>query len=330
MGKKELFKGLAIEKLETEWKTYPVFHIDFGTGTYVNADAINQVLESYLMEWEKKYQIEKTSITDYSLRFKKVLEEAHRQTGLRAVVLVDEYDKPLLDVMDLEYTIDHLGKQITLEEYNRAMLRAFYSTFKGADQHLQFIFLTGVTKFSQVSVFSDFNQPNDISMDIQYDTICGLTDEEITQYFQEPIAEMANIYGCSVEEMRAELKQRFDGYHFSKRLKGVYNPFSILNTLQKKDIQNYWFRTGTPSYLIRLLNHFDENLDELTGKYYMPEQFIDYRADVEKPLPMIFQSGYLTIKEYDRDLNAFLLDYPNDEVKQGLQRMYRAKENSSR
>lgn len=130
----------------------------------MNADAINQVLESYLMEWEKKYQIEKTSITDYSLRFKKVLEEAHRQTGLRAVVLVDEYDKPLLDVMDLEYTIDHLGKQITLEEYNRAMLRAFYSTFKGADQHLQFIFLTGVTKFSQVSVFSDFNQPNDISM----------------------------------------------------------------------------------------------------------------------------------------------------------------------
>lgn len=318
LGKKELFKGLAIEKLETEWKTYPVFHIDFGTGTYVNADAINQVLEFYLMEWEKKYQIEKTSITDYSLRFKKVLEEAHRQTGLRAVVLVDEYDKPLLDVMDLEYTIDHLGKQITLEEYNRAMLRAFYSTFKGADQHLQFIFLTGVTKFSQVSVFSDFNQPNDISMDIQYDTLCGLTDEEITQYFQEPIAEMANIYGCSVEEMRAELKQRFDGYHFSKRLKGVYNPFSILNTLQKKDIQNYWFRTGTPSYLIRLLNHFDENLDELTGKYYMPEQFIDYRADVEKPLPMIFQSGYLTIKEYKPRINAFMLDFPNDEVKRGF------------
>ena len=129
---------------------------------------------------------------------------------------------------------------------------------------------------------------------------------------------MANIYGCSVEEMRAELKQRFDGYHFSKRLKGVYNPFSILNTLQKKDIQNYWFRTGTPSYLIRLLNHFDENLDELTGKYYMPEQFIDYRADVEKPLPMIFQSGYLTIKEYKPRINAFLLDFPNDEVKRGF------------
>ncbi len=208
--KKELFKGLAIEKLETEWKTYPVFHIDFVTGTYINADAINQVLESYLIKWEKEYQIEKSPITDYSLRFKKVLEEAHRQTGLRAVVLVDEYDKPLLDVMDLDYTIEHLGKQITLEEYNRTMLRTFYSTFKAADQHLQFVFLTGVTKFSQVSVFSDFNQPNDISMDAQYDTLCGLTDEEITQYFQEPIAEMANIYGYSVEEMRAELKQRFE------------------------------------------------------------------------------------------------------------------------
>ena len=318
LGRKELFKGLAIEKQEKEWKTYPVFHIDFVMGTYMNADGLDQVLESYLTDWEAKYHVKKPTNANYGQRFLNVLEAAHLQTGLRAVVLVDEYDKPLLDVMDLDYTIEHLGKQISLEEYNRSMLRAFYATFKGADQHLQFVFLTGVTKFSQVSVFSDFNQPNDISMDIKYDTLCGITDAEIDQYFAQPVTEMADVYGCSVEEMRNILRKRFDGYHFSKRLKGVYNPFSLLNTLQKMDVQNYWFRTGTPSYLIRLLNHFNESLNEMTGKYYMPEQFIDYRADVEKPLPMIFQSGYLTIKEYDRDMNTFLLDFPNDEVKRGF------------
>lgn len=318
LGRRDLFKGLAIENLEKDWKTYPVFHIDFVIGAYANADGLDQVLDSYLSNWEEQYHVKKTATTNYGQRFLKILEAAHLQTGLRAVVLVDEYDKPLLDVMDLDYKIEHLGTQVTLEEYNRDMLRSFYATFKGADQHLQFVFLTGVTKFSQVSVFSDFNQPNDISMDFKYDTLCGITEEECERYFSEPIAEMANTYGCSVEEMKNILKKRFDGYHFSKRLKGVYNPFSLLNTFFKLDIQDYWFRTGTPSYLLRLLNHFDENLDEMTGKYYMPSQFVDYRADVEKPLPMIFQSGYLTIKEYDRDMNLFLLDFPNDEVKRGF------------
>ena len=318
LGRKELFEGLAISELEKEWKTYPVFHLDFGVGNYAVADTMNQVLEYYLSEWERLYQVEHSNSTDYSLRFRKILETAHQKTGLRCVVLVDEYDKPLLEVMDTGFTLEHLGKQISLEEYNRNMLRAFYSTFKAADEHLQFVLLTGVTKFSQTSVFSGFNQPNDISMDIKYDTLCGITDEEISHYFSQPVAEMAEVYACTTDEMRDMLKQRFNGYHFSKRLRGVYNPFSLLNTLQKQDLQDYWFRTGTPSYLIRLLRHFNENMDEITGKYYRQEQFIDYRADVEKPLPMIFQSGYLTIKEYDRDMNSFLLDYPNDEVKRGF------------
>ena len=319
LGKKELFKGLAIEKLETEWKTYPVFHIDFGTGSYANADALNQIFEFYISGWEKKYRIEREpGVTDYNLRFKKILEEAHQQTGLRAVVLVDEYDKPLLDVMDTGYMVEHLGEQITLEEKNRNMLRAFYSTFKGADKHLQFVFLTGVPKFSQVSVFSDFNQPNDISMSPMYDTICGITDEELEQTFSQQIKELAAVYGYTEEKMRGVLKKRFDGYHFSKRMKGVYNPFSILNTFDKQDVQDYWFRTGTPTYLVRLLNHFDENLDELVGKYYGVPQFDDYKADIEKPLPMIYQSGYLTIKDYDQDTESFLLDIPNNEVREGL------------
>lgn len=318
LGRKDLFEGLTMEKLEKDWKTYPVFHLDFGIGTYTNANALDQVLDSYLSDWEKQYKIERTNITDFSLRFKKIIEEAHRQSGLRAVVLVDEYDKPLLDVMDLKNTINHEGCEISYEEYNRNLLRAFFSTFKVADEHLQFVLLTGVTKFSQVSVFSDFNQPSDISMSPKYEALCGITDEEINQYFSPSISEMADINGCSVEEIRNLLRKRFDGYHFSKRMKGVYNPFSLLNTFQKLDMQDYWFRTGTPSYLIRLLNHFHEGLDEMTGKYYTPSQFIDYRADVEKPLPMMFQSGYLTIKEYKHGNDAFLLDFPNDEVKRGF------------
>lgn len=319
LGKKELFKGLAIEGLETEWKTYPVFHLDFGIGTYANAKALDEVLDTYLSEWEEKYHIERrANITDFSLRFKKVIEQAHLQSGLRAVVLIDEYDKPLLDAMDLKNTLNHEGCEITYEEYNRNLLRAFFSTFKVADEHLQFVLLTGVTKFSQVSVFSDFNQPNDISMDIKYDALCGITDKEIDEYFSSSINEMADIYGCSAEEMRGLLRKRFDGYHFSKRMRGVYNPFSLLNTFMKLDMQDYWFRTGTPTYLIRLLNHFHENLDEMIGKYYTTSQFIDYRADVEKPLPMIFQSGYLTIKEYKHRNDTFLLDFPNDEVKRGF------------
>lgn len=218
----------------------------------------------------------------------------------------------------MKNTINHEGCEISYEEYNRNLLRAFFSTFKVADEHLQFVLLTGVTKFSQVSVFSDFNQPSDISMSPKYEALCGITDDEIDQYFASAISEMADIYGCSTKEMRDLLRKRFDGYHFSKRMRGVYNPFSLLNTFQKLDMQDYWFRTGTPTYLIRLLNHFHENLDEMTGKYYTPSQFIDYRADVEKPLPMIFQSGYLTIKEYDRDMDTFLLDFPNDEVKRGF------------
>ena len=319
LGKKELFKGLAIEELEKDWKTYPVFHLDFGIGTYANAKALDQVLDTYLSGWEDKYKVERrANITDFSLRFKKVIEEAHRQSGLRAVVLIDEYDKPLLDVMDLKNTINHEGCEITYEEYNRNLLRAFFSTFKVADEHLQFVMLTGVTKFSQVSVFSDFNQPNDISMSPKYDTICGITVDEMLKYFAEPIDEMAKHYRCSKDEMIAMLKKQYDGYHFSDLMQGVFNPYSLLNALVNQRMQDYWFRTGTPTYLIRLLNHFHENLDEMTGKYYMPEQFIDYRADVEKPLPMIFQSGYLTIKEYDFDMNTFLLDFPNDEVKRGF------------
>lgn len=316
-GNKELFKGLAIDKLETEWKQYPVFHIDFSTGNYLNDGVLEDVLSDNLTEWETQYEVAKTS-NDLGLRFQKVLRAAHEKTGLGAVVLIDEYDKPILDVIGLDYQVEHLGKMISLEEKHRNIMKSFYTTFKGADADLRFVFLTGVTKFSQISMFSGFNQPADISLSRNYEALCGITKDELEKYFAEPIAEIAQIYHCTEEEMLQKLKMKYDGYHFSEKMVDVFNPFSLLNAFYNMKLGGYWFKSGTPTYLVRLLNHFDENLDELVGKYYGVPQFDDYKADIEKPLPMIYQSGYLTIKDYDQDTESFLLDIPNNEVREGL------------
>ena len=310
LGRKELFKGLAIDRLEKEWNVYPVFHVDFNGSDFTQEGILEKRLNGYVSDWEKKYGIDsQNDDLDLGGRFIKVLEAAHNQAGQRAVVLVDEYDKPILDVLDLNQQ---------LEDRHRNVLKAFYSVFKGADEHLQFVLLTGVTKFSQVSVFSGFNQPEDISMDIRYETLCGITQKELESYFAEPIAEMAQDYRCDTDEMKLRLKKQYDGYHFSDLMTDIYNPFSLLNAFSKRRIMDFWFRSGTPTYLIRLLNHFNENMNELTGKYYGMEEFVDYKADVEKPLPMIYQSGYLTIKDYNMRRNRFLLDFPNDEVKNGF------------
>ena len=314
LGHKELFKGLAMEKLEKEWNVHPVFHVDFNGANFTKEGVLETMLEDYVNKWEKQYGLHTNRELETGLRFRDVLKSAHEQTGHRAVVLIDEYDKPILDVLDMDND---------LEDRHRNVLKAFYSIFKVADAHLQFVLLTGVTKFSQVSVFSGFNQPKDISMDTRYETLCGITQEELDRYFAEPISAMAIKYRCSTEEMKSLLQQKYDGYHFSESLTDVYNPFSLLNALDSLQIRDYWFSSGTPTYLIRLLAHFKENMNELTGKYYPPEEFIDYKADVERPLPMIYQpmiyqGGYLTIKDYDMRRNRFLLDFPNNEVKNGF------------
>ena len=316
-GRKELFKGLAIDALEQEWKQYPVFHLDFNTGNYLNDGALEEVLSGEIARWEKQYGVERT-YEDLGKRFQQVLHAAHEQTGLGAVVLIDEYDKPILDVLDMDFQVEHLGKTMTLEEKHRNIMKSFYATFKGADADLRFVFLTGVTKFSQISMFSGFNQPKDISLSRDYEAICGITQEELATYFSEPIKEFAEDYVCSEEDMLALLKRKYDGYHFSKRMTDIFNPFSILNALDQMDLGSYWFKSGTPTYLVRLLSHFDQNLNELIGKYYAAPQFDDYKAAVEMPLPMIYQSGYLTIKGYDRDTESYLLDIPNNEVREGL------------
>ena len=318
LGHRELFKGLAIDGLETEWNEYPVFHLSFGGVNFSNSSAIDESLSMFIENAEKEYGIEER-FKDYGIRFAAVLKAAHEKTGRRCVVLIDEYDKPLLDVMDTELRVtDSDGNSLRLEEYNRNVLKGFYSVFKDADPDLKFVLLTGVTKFSQVSVFSGFNQPKDISMDSRYEALCGITLEEMLSVFHEPITQLAEDNGVGYEEMVEMLKKRYDGYHFSKKMTGVFNPFSLLNCFDKLEMRNYWFATGTPTYLMRLLSHSDKNINELVGRYYEESQFIDYKADVERPLPMIYQSGYLTVKEYDIDTRYYLLDFPNEEVRSGF------------
>ena len=316
-GRKELFKGLAIDKLETEWAEYPVFHIDFNGTDFTKSGKLEDIVKGTVSTWEKEYG-RTEEFEDIGRRFAYVLQQAHKRYGRRCVVLIDEYDKPILDVLDTGYTTTIDGKERLLEDIHREILKGFYSTFKLADEDLQFVLLTGVTKFSQVSVFSGFNQPADISMAPQYETLCGITQEELEHYFAEPIETLAKKCRTTPEGMKMILKRQYDGYHFSDNLTGVYNPFSLLNTFSMLQLRDYWFASGTPTYLVRLLNHTQEDLNELTGRYYRPEEFVDYKADVEKPLPMIYQSGYLTIKDYNLRRGTFLLDFPNNEVKNGF------------
>ena len=316
-GRKELFKGLAIDKLETEWAEYPVFHIDFSQTDFLNPNLLEEKLEENISAWEQIYGKGEFAFSLGS-RFAYVLKQAHKQSGRRCVVLIDEYDKPVVDALGTGLKIKKDINELLLETYYKQLLGSFYSTLKASDEDLHFILITGMTRFTQATPFSGFNNFSDISTDRRYETLCGITQEELEHYFAEPIKALAVKYKVTEEGMLDMLKHRYDGYHFSGNLTDVYNPFSLLNAFAKKALRDYWFSSGTPTYLVRLLNHTQENLNELTGRYYRPEEFVDYKADVEKPLPMIYQSGYLTIKGYDSDFGTFLLDFPNNEVKSGF------------
>ncbi|WP_294536185.1 AAA family ATPase, partial [uncultured Bacteroides sp.] len=276
-GRKELFRGLKIEALEKDWHPHTVFHFDFNGINFTLVGALEACIEGYLTEWEEEYDIKPGVDFNLGSRFEKILKAAYERSGRGAVVLVDEYDKPLLDVLE---------QDPNLMNQNRETLKAFYSVFKRADAYLRFVFLTGVTKFSQVSVFSGFNQPLDISMTYRFEGLCGITEEELHHQFAEPIRQMATLENCTDAEIKQRLKQQYDGYHFSERMTDIYNPFSILNAFYNNVIRDYWFASGTPTYLIRLMNHFHEGIDQLTGKYYSLEEFVNYKADVEYPLPM--------------------------------------------
>ncbi len=316
-GRHDLFKGLKIESLEKEWETYPVFEIDFNGSNYTDADALGQTLNGYLIKWEQQYGV-KPATDQPGRRLADVLHQAHVQTGKTCVVLVDEYDKPMLDAMDTGLKTRVGDNEMLIEDHNRETLKAFYSVFKLADADLRFVFLTGVTKFAQVSVFSGFNNAQDISMSPRFDAICGITTEELNSVFAPAIEELANANAVSVAETKSQLKQRYNGYHFSKRMTDIYNPFSLLNTFKSEDARDYWFASGTPSYLMRLLAHSNEDIQGIIARSYEAQEFVDYRATVEAPVPMIYQSGYLTIKGYNREDDEYKLDFPNHEVASGF------------
>ena len=306
LGRKELFAGLKMEGLEQNWDCYPIFRIDFANGNFDKPDALTNILEARLSNWEKLYGRDENR-RELGDRFQYVLEKAHESTGRKAVVLIDEYDKPMLDVLGEDQEI-----------VNRNILKGFYGTFKAADASLRFVLLTGVTKFSQITVFSGFNQPNDISMDSHYDALCGITESELQNYFSQSIQAMAQKLDYDIEEMMDVLKKQYDGYHFSEEMLDIYNPFSIINAFSKNRIDDYWYRSGTPTYLARLLDGHQINMQKLTDQDYEAQYFMDYRADAEDPLAMFYQSGYLTIKGYDKRDRVYTLDYPNDEVRKGF------------
>lgn len=320
-GRRDLFEGLKMMDLEQDWAKYPVISFDFNLGDKRSPVGLRDYLISEIGKAEEAYAIApivspengKPSL-DVSLRFNSLLENMHEKTGRRVVVLIDEYDKPLLDLLETGLPGD--DQQLIA---NRELLKGFFSVFKATDAHLRFVMLTGVTKFSQVSMFSGFNQPDDISIDSRYDTLLGITEQELHTVFAGPIRELADAQGCTADEVKRELRLRYDGYHFSKRLIDVYNPFSILNAFAKLDMKDYWFLSGTPSYLVRLLaKSREEKVMDYTGHYFLERMFVDYKADTAMPLPMIFQAGYLTIKGVDRRFNTYLLDFPNNEVKEGM------------
>ena len=306
-GKKELFEGLAIYDLETEWKKYPIFHIDLNTANFREKDSLYNVLNDYLTGWEEKYGTRESEAT-LALRFKGVIARAAEKEGCGVVILIDEYDKPILQTLrDPELQAEH-----------RAQLKAFYSVLKTQDRYIKFAFLTGVTKFGKISVFSDLNNLMDISMDYRYVNICGTTEEELKSYFKEGISELASANGDSESETIDKLRMRYGGYHFEKNSKGTYNPFSVLNTLAKHRYKDYWFETGTPTFLIELLKEHGYRLPDLNKEQVSAIVMSRMDSAPTNLIPIIYQTGYLTIKGYDERFKKYQLGFPNKEVEEGF------------
>ena len=308
LGKRDLFKGLAIERLETEWNTHAVLHLDLNAEKYDSPERLHDMLERQLRGWEKTYETGGEGIT-HSGRFMEVIKKANEKTGRGVVILIDEYDKPLLNSFHDE----------ALQKAFRETLTAFYTVLKSADQWLRFVFITGVTKFAQMGIFSNLNQLKDISLDPRYAALCGLTGDEIRADFVPELKLLAKENNLDDEACMERLTRMYDGYHFNYRnMVGIYNPFSILNVLDSTMFENYWFASGTPTFLAEMLKKTDFDLRELDGIEVSAASLSDDRANINNPVPMIYQSGYLTIKKYDERFQIYTLGFPNDEVKYGF------------
>ena len=309
LGKKDLFKGLAVEQLEQKWTVHPVLHLDLNTAKYKEPGKLNMVLNNALSQWEEIYGA-RPSEADFGMRFEGVIQRAYEKTGERVVVLVDEYDKPLLET---------IGNEALQDDY-RSTLKSFYGALKSKDDCIKFAMLTGVTKFGKVSVFSDLNNLNDISLDNDYYNICGISEEELKGVFEPYVNRLAEARKMTQSEAYSELKRNYDGYHFTDETPGMYNPFSLLNALQKRTFGSYWFETGTPSYLVELMQDQDMKLWNITKKLVSSDVLNSVDIATTEPISVIFQSGYLTIKGYKNEYDGYLLGFPNEEVKRGFLR----------
>ena len=306
-GKKELFKGLAIDQLEKDWTEYLIFHLDLNVGEYQSKESLYEKLDTFLTPLEELYGT-LPSLHEAGQRFEYVIRQAYKKTGKRIVILVDEYDKPLLA------TIAHPE----LQDSFRTTLKAFYGVLKSMDGYIKFALLTGVTKFGKVSVFSDLNNLIDLSMNRRYQQICGITKDEILKYFDESVHELADGYGISYDEALARLKEDYDGYHFVNNGVDVYNPFSLLNTFANCEFGRYWFETGTPSYLVEVMKQDNYRLPDLTREQVTGDFLNSIDSMSKNPIPLIYQSGYLTIKAYDPEFGFYTLGFPNKEVEEGF------------
>jgi len=305
-GKKELFEGLKIAELEKDWTEYPVFHLDFNVGLFINAENVSERIAEKLDELERLWEKRNNAI-GLASRFEAVIQNAYERTGKQVVVLIDEYDKPLINTMDNQ----------TANEEVRTLLKSFYGVLKSNDAYLRFVFLTGVTKFSKVSVFSDLNQLIDISLDSRYSGICGITQTELEENFVPEITAFAEYNKMSYNETLARLKKLYDGYHFAKVSEDIYNPFSLLNTFAKLDFAYYWFATGTPTFLAKALRNQNYDIRKFDNDVLITETSImDYRIENQNLVPLLYQTGYLTIKSHEN--NLYILGFPNEEVKYGF------------
>ena len=308
LGKRELFKGLAIDKKEDwDWAIHPVLHLDLNTEKYDSKEKLENLLNDFLVKEEAKYGRQESE-TSLGLRFQGIIQRACEKTGQRVVILVDEYDKPMLQA---------IGNKELQDEY-RGTLKGFYGALKSMDGCIRFAMLTGVTKFGKVSVFSDLNNLRDISLDYNYYDICGITGQELFMYFSELIDALAQRNKLTREECIEKLRRMYDGYHFDEDSPGIYNPFSVLNTFLARKFGSYWFETGTPTYLVELLKRHYYNLEEMSKSEVTADVLNSIDAESHDPIPVIYQSGYLTIKGYDKEFQMYRLGFPNQEVEEGF------------
>jgi hypothetical protein len=308
-GDKELFKGLAMEELETEWVQHPVFVFDFVNGEFRDSnEQLRTFIDKKLSEFEEIWGKSEKEGT-FGTRFADLLQRAAEKTGQRAVVLFDEFDKALTDTRtDPE-----------LNEKNKSTVKSIFSVLKGSDRHIRFSLLTGVTKFSKISLFSDVNHLKDISLDERYAAICGITQEELEENFEPEIEQLADKNGQTYEGAVEKLKQEYNGYHFFEDGPSVYNPFSTINVLDSKKYDDYWYKTGTPTFLVDELLNYGTDLTDLDERIYATPMGLDeYRPESGDPVPLLFQSGYLTIKNFDREGGLYELGFPNEEVRRGF------------